>query len=544
MRKELKCIIWAHVGLIVYLLYLSFDLLSLLNDDIFSDALLDVEINPNPSTSLNKPAIIPKIIHQTYKTTDIPEIWKPGQQACINLHQDDYQYFLWTDELAREFINKEFNWFIDTWDNYKYPIQRADAIRYFALYYYGGIYIDLDDGCKRKLDPLLTVPAFVRKTAPTGISNDVMGSVPNHPFFLKVIQDLEKYQRNWLVPYITIMMSTGPLFLSIMWKQYKRWGVPEAGKVRILLPQNYKGTTSSYFAIVRGSSWHMGDANFIKSLGDHLVLAVIGGFLLGLLILFVEYLFYSWVISSQCKRLTSKLLSFTWAILMGVLRFFHLDKLLSKCDFWSRSTKYEEMLLPKDSNDLKNINNNNTSNNNTNGGDSNNNDKSDYNNNDNNNNNINNHTGKTRLSSIFNILGGKTKVKRRNRKDSNLPIEIDVLSKLLDDTVIIDASTTETPTNPVSPTPSPISPTINSRTSNNELLIPTNNNINNNNNTNDNTNNVNNINNRTTCDDQSTLLPYSTRLSSSSSSSSSSPSSSTSSLPSHETIMKLNNDIV
>ena len=235
MRKELKCIIWAHVGLIVYLLYLSFDLLSLLNDDIFSDALLDVEINPNPSTSLNKPAIIPKIIHQTYKTTDIPEIWKPGQQACINLHQDDYQYFLWTDELAREFINKEFNWFIDTWDNYKYPIQRADAIRYFALYYYGGIYIDLDDGCKRKLDPLLTVPAFVRKTAPTGISNDVMGSVPNHPFFLKVIQDLEKYQRNWLVPYITIMMSTGPLFLSIMWKQYKRWGVPEAGKVRIFI---------------------------------------------------------------------------------------------------------------------------------------------------------------------------------------------------------------------------------------------------------------------------------------------------------------------
>ena len=126
--------------------------------------------------------------------------------------------------------------------------------------------------------------------------------------------------------------------------------------------------------------------------------------------------------------------------------------------------------------------------------------------------------------SIFWVV--KQRLKRRNRKDSNLPIEIDVLSKLLDDTVIIDASTTETPTNPVSPTPSPISPTINSRTSNNELLIPTNNNINNNNNTNDNTNNVNNINNRTTCDDQSTLLPYLTRLSSSSSSSSSSPSSS------------------
>lgn len=242
MKKELKVIIWAHVALVIYLLYLCFDLLTLIPDDMFSDALLDFEINPSPnSPNLNKQAIIPKIIHQTYKTNDIPDAWKQGQQACINLH-NDYQYILWTDEMAREFISKEFEWFLETWDNYMYPIQRADAIRYFVLYHYGGIYIDLDDGCKRKLDPLLTVPAFVRKTAPTGVSNDVMGSVPHHPFFLKVIQNLEKYQRNWFIPYLTIMISTGPLYLSLIWKQYKRWGVPEAGKVRVMMTEHYKGT--------------------------------------------------------------------------------------------------------------------------------------------------------------------------------------------------------------------------------------------------------------------------------------------------------------
>ena len=106
MKKELKVIIWAHVALVIYLLYLCFDLLTLIPDDMFSDALLDFEINPSPnSPNLNKQAIIPKIIHQTYKTNDIPDAWKQGQQACINLH-NDYQYILWTDEMAREFISK------------------------------------------------------------------------------------------------------------------------------------------------------------------------------------------------------------------------------------------------------------------------------------------------------------------------------------------------------------------------------------------------------------------------------------------------------
>jgi mannosyltransferase OCH1-like enzyme len=38
-------------------------------------------------------------------------------------------------------------WFLETFDGYPYPIQRADAIRYFVLHHFGGIYIDLDDVC-------------------------------------------------------------------------------------------------------------------------------------------------------------------------------------------------------------------------------------------------------------------------------------------------------------------------------------------------------------------------------------------------------------
>jgi mannosyltransferase OCH1-like enzyme len=37
--------------------------------------------------------MIPKIIHQTYINTSIPEQWKSGQQSCIDLHAD-YEYMV------------------------------------------------------------------------------------------------------------------------------------------------------------------------------------------------------------------------------------------------------------------------------------------------------------------------------------------------------------------------------------------------------------------------------------------------------------------
>ncbi|KAG7193426.1 uncharacterized protein KQ657_000844 [Scheffersomyces spartinae] len=302
MRKEAQYIIWGHVALVVFLFWYTFDLITLVYDDTANYALLDYELNPHDG-KLDRPQIIPKIIHQTYKTEEIPDIWKPGQKACVDLHPE-YQYILWTDEMARQFILEEYPWFIPTWDSYPYPIQRADAIRYFALLHYGGIYIDLDDGCERKLDPLLTVPAFVRKTDPTGISNDVMGSVARHPFFVKVVDSLANYKHNWLIPYLTIMYSTGPLFLLVILKQYNRWGnVPEAGKVRVLMPEDYKSRPYLFFAIAPGSSWHLDDAKFIKLLANHIGLAVFCGFLIAFVIFTLEFLLYTYVTSGSFKRL-------------------------------------------------------------------------------------------------------------------------------------------------------------------------------------------------------------------------------------------------
>lgn len=301
MRKELKYLICFNILLLLSFIYYTFDLLTLCIDDTFKDAILEEDLNPPPGAS-PKPQLIPKIIHQTYKTENIPEHWKEGRQKCLDLHPD-YEYILWTDEMASEFIKEEYPWFLDTFENYKYPIERADAIRYFILSRYGGVYIDLDDGCERKLDPLLAFPAFLRKTSPLGVSNDVMGSVPGHPFFLKALKSLKHYDKYWFIPYMTIMGSTGPLFLSVIWKQYKRWGIPENGTIRILQPAYYKMHTYSFFSISKGSSWHLDDAKLMKALENHILSCVVTGFIFGFFILYGEFTFYCWLCSKNFSNL-------------------------------------------------------------------------------------------------------------------------------------------------------------------------------------------------------------------------------------------------
>lgn len=88
---------------------------------------------------LNDPTVasaarnVPKIIHQTWKTNVLPDRWQPVRASCAALHPD-WEYMLWTDASGRELIESHYAWFLDTFDGYRYPIQRADAVRYFVLH--------------------------------------------------------------------------------------------------------------------------------------------------------------------------------------------------------------------------------------------------------------------------------------------------------------------------------------------------------------------------------------------------------------------------
>jgi mannosyltransferase OCH1-like enzyme len=118
--------------------------------------------------------------------------------------KSDSELKLWTDETARDFIANNYPWFLDTFDGYAYAIQRADAIRYFVLHYYGGVYLDLDVGCRRSLNPLLYMAIVLPETIPVGVSNDIMLAERGHPFMELVINNLMTFDRQYATNYPTV----------------------------------------------------------------------------------------------------------------------------------------------------------------------------------------------------------------------------------------------------------------------------------------------------------------------------------------------------
>lgn len=168
--------------------------------------------------------VVPKILHQTYKDfNNIPEHWKNSSESCRLLHKD-WKIMLWTDESAREFIKTHYSKEdLDNYDSYPYNIQRIDVLRYYILYYYGGVVIDMDIGCRLSLEPLLEYDFVVPLTQPIGFSNDFIVSSPNHPFMEYMINHLKEYNRIYLDNYyVSVMFSTGPMYLTQLFMRYMK----------------------------------------------------------------------------------------------------------------------------------------------------------------------------------------------------------------------------------------------------------------------------------------------------------------------------------
>jgi hypothetical protein len=143
--------------------------------------------NGNASSVLAPTELVPRLIHRMWKSDDpatLPAGWNSGYQSCVNSHPEGWQLRLWSDQALRDFIAAEYAWFLPEYDSYPRPIERVDAARYFVLYHYGGVYLDLDVGCARSLEPLraaVSVPgkgAMFPATEPCGVSNDVIFSAP------------------------------------------------------------------------------------------------------------------------------------------------------------------------------------------------------------------------------------------------------------------------------------------------------------------------------------------------------------------------------
>eukprot|EP00937_MAST-01D_sp_MAST-1D-sp2_P005080 g5080.t1 len=166
---------------------------------------------------------IPKIIHQTWKNDLVS--YTAAQRIRSWLKKNpEWTYMLWTNDDNRRFMAQHYPEHTPMFLNYSHEIKRADAIRYFLLHHYGGLYVDLDFEALRPVDPLLAghelvigqepwVHSHVLYDVDRLICNAFMASCARHPFWEGVHAEL-RARRHIVKGGKHVMDATGPRMLN------------------------------------------------------------------------------------------------------------------------------------------------------------------------------------------------------------------------------------------------------------------------------------------------------------------------------------------
>jgi hypothetical protein len=157
------------------------------------------------------PSDIPKIIHQTWKTSQVPatfQRWSQTWKDCL----PDWEFKLHTDEDNREIFAKYFPELLSTYDGYPEGIMRADVSRLAYMATDGGLYVDLDIECLRSpFDVVSQSDRFV--LACEGghqVSNAfMMGGESAKTLYRELLSKLPEESKQKSPLY-----ATGPMFMS------------------------------------------------------------------------------------------------------------------------------------------------------------------------------------------------------------------------------------------------------------------------------------------------------------------------------------------
>ena len=237
--------------------------------------------------------MIPKQIMQTWKNLEIPTHWKSSQSSILN-KLPDWKYVLLTDVDNEAFVQKHFPGLLYWYQHLKYPIQRADVIRYMWLYVNGGVYIDLDIEIIESFEELFenqNMDTWLLR-APRNLANHYtnffMASTAKNPFWLKVLEECIKPLSFWVIlPHHVISHQTGLAALS---RAANKWTKPIALLPDItLIPCDYCNPDDCskpffYFKFLRGQSWNNADTRIFNAIICNIELFVL---------IFVGFIIYS-----------------------------------------------------------------------------------------------------------------------------------------------------------------------------------------------------------------------------------------------------------
>ncbi len=155
-----------------------------------------VQISKASRPKDRSPTLIPKIIHQLWKDESIPPVWADNVESVKRYHPG-WEYRLWTDGMMDDYVREKHPDLYPVYSAFTRHIMRVDVFRYVLMYDFGGLYCDLDFEFLRPFDygDAEVVLSLERDEAfgdpYSGIANFIMVSVPGHPYWADVLEDVK-----------------------------------------------------------------------------------------------------------------------------------------------------------------------------------------------------------------------------------------------------------------------------------------------------------------------------------------------------------------
>jgi len=166
-------------------------------------------------------------------------------------------------------------------------------------------------GCLENLTPLLHYPTWTTDGGRGALSNNILASAPQHPFWIFLTDSLIPYNWNYFFPYVTISYASGQWFETAIWEAYHAMlqkprlrgskdhkefqghlqsAAADGGEggeeeeeqeeekrlYRIIMDDRPGTDPWIYFTQQRGGTWVNWDNALFLWIGDHLILIAVG----------------------------------------------------------------------------------------------------------------------------------------------------------------------------------------------------------------------------------------------------------------------------
>ncbi len=210
-------------------------------------------INQIPVSDHTMKPKIPHILHQTWDSYMVPTVFKSWIHSWIKRHPH-WEYWFWTPAQVKQLLRKYYPRYLGMYNKYPEMIKKTDAMRYFIMERYGGVYADLDLECLKNIDVwtynyscFLSEETYehaflLYKRARSEMMTTILACRPFHPFYNFTIRRLPASagQRD-------VLHATGPFFLDAAYLLYNatthnQKNLSESDRVASIIPDYFLPT--------------------------------------------------------------------------------------------------------------------------------------------------------------------------------------------------------------------------------------------------------------------------------------------------------------